>query len=351
MAGLIRLLREHGTLPLAEVMAPAIELAADGFQLLPGEAARHAAGAEQLAEFDGSRAHFLTQTGESRAAGDLFVQPDLAATLSAIAGGGADAFYRGTIAERIVADMAAHGGAVTAEALAEYRALDAAVVRGSYRGYGLAGTDIPASGAVTIGILQVLEHFDMGALDGDSWAGLVGTVVARAFEERAAARSEGARDLAFMTGKDWAAGIAANIDVPGVVRRAAGGRGDSRYASLAPRTGETMADWDAGSWGPQEGHTTHLSAADADGMYVALTQTIGPNLGSKVATPGLGFLHAATLGAATSAIWSPESGPGRVFRPLWSSGTARRCWCWGRRGAPGSSRRSCRRCCVWWTRA
>ncbi|MDE2985472.1 MAG: gamma-glutamyltransferase, partial [Gemmatimonadota bacterium] len=58
----------------------------------------------------------------------------------------------------------------------------------------------------------------------------------------------------------------------------------------------SMADWDTGSWGPADGHTTHLSAADSDGMYVALTQTIGPNLGSRVATPGLGFLYAATLG-------------------------------------------------------
>ena len=68
------------------------------------------------------------------------------------------------------------------------------MVRGSYRGYELVGTDIPASGAATIGILHILEHFEMGTLDADSWAGLVGTVVARAFEARAAARSEGARD-------------------------------------------------------------------------------------------------------------------------------------------------------------
>lgn len=300
VAGLTRLLRDYGTLPLSEVMAPAIELAGKGFRILPGEAARHAAGAEQLAEFEGSRAHFFKRSGESRKAGDLFLQPYLAATLAAISAGGADAFYRGPVAERIVADMAAQGGAVTAEALAEYRALDASVVRGSYRGYELVGTDIPASGAATIGILHILEHFEMGALDADGWAGLVGTVVARAFEARASARSEGAPDLAFMTEKEWAAGIAADIAVPGAVRSAAGaaseGSAASRLAALEIGKGEAMADWDIDSWGPAEGHTTHLSAADADGMYVSLTQTIGPNLGSKVVTPGLGFLYAATLG-------------------------------------------------------
>lgn len=290
VAGLTKLLSEHGTKSLEEVMEPAIALAEEGFRLLPGEAARHGAGVDQLAEFEGSRAHYLTPSGEARAAGDLFVQPDLAATLRAIAQGGADAFYRGPIAERIVADMEAHGGAVTARSLADYQALDAPVVRGSYRGYDLVGTDIPASGAATIGILHILENFDMAALDHDSWAGLVGAAVAKAFTERAEARGSGADDLAFMTDKGWAAEMAAELEVPGAVARAAAGNGPNSGVHVA------AADWDDAGWGPVHGHTTHLSAADGAGMYVALTQTIGPNLGSKVATRGLGFLYAATLG-------------------------------------------------------
>ena len=339
VAGLGRLLRDHGTLPLADVMAPAIALAENGYRLLPGEAIRQGMGAEQLAEFDGSRAHFLTPDGDAREAGDLFTQQDLAATLRTIAEGGEDAFYRGPIAQRIVADMEAHGGAVTASALADYRALDIPVVHGSYRGYDLAGTDVPASGAVTIGILHILENFDMASLDSDSWAALVGTVVARAFEERIAARGSGFGDLAFMTDKEWAADVAAGIDVPGAVfdRAAAAATpalptpalpapvllGSLAPALLAPVVpaspspaqrgpapasrpgdladaftppGATMTDWDGSTWGSASSHTTHLSAADGNGMYVSLTQTIGPNLGSKVATPGLGFLYAATLG-------------------------------------------------------
>ena len=319
VAGLTRLLEDYGTLPLGEVMAPAIALAADGFELLPGEAARHAAGAAQLAEFEGSRAHFLTRAGESRAAGELFVQPDLAATLSAIATGGADAFYRGAIAERIAADMAVHGGAVTSESLAAYRAHEAPVVRGSYRGYELAGTDLPASGAVTIGILHILEHFDMGALDADSWAGLVGTAVARAFEARGAARADGTQSLGFMTDREWAAGVAASIDVPGALRRAAAtaskGAAHGGLATLAAGGRRALAHWDDDSWGPSEGHTTHLSTADAGGMYVALTQTIGPNLGSRVATRGLGFLYAATLGGYLGRM-EPGERAGSSISPL-----------------------------------
>ena len=87
VAGLAKLLAEHGTLPLDQVMAPAIQLARRGFQLLPGEAARHRAGQDQLREFEGSRRHFLTASGESREAASLFVQEDLARTLEAIAQG------------------------------------------------------------------------------------------------------------------------------------------------------------------------------------------------------------------------------------------------------------------------
>lgn len=300
VAGLTKLLSEHGTMDLAEVMAPAIALAQDGFELLPGEAARHRAGSDQLAEFDGSRAHYLNSGGEPRAAGETFGQPDLAATLRTIAEGGADAFYRGPVAERIAADMEAHGSAVTLQSLADYRALDAAIVRGSYRGYDLVGTDIPASGAVTIGILHILEHFDMASLDRDSWAGLVGTAIARAFEERAAIRESGSGNLVPMTDKAWAAQVAAGIEVPGAVRRAAaaGTRGPGTPGTGTPGTSTQVAaaDWEDSAWGPSDSHTTHLSTADGGGMYVSLTQTIGPNLGSKVATPGLGFLYAATLG-------------------------------------------------------
>ena len=299
VAGLAKLLSEHGTMELAEVMAPAIALAEDGFELLPGEAARHRAGSGQLAEFDGSRAHYLDVAGEPHAAGATFAQPDLAATLRAIADGGADAFYHGPVAERIAADMEAHGGAVTLQSLADYEALDAAIVRGSYRGYDLVGTDIPASGAVTIGILHILEHFDMASLDRDSWAGLVGTAIARAFEERAAIRATGSGNLAPMTDKAWAARAAAAINVPGAVLRAAqAAPNGATEAGLAgtPAMVAAAADWEDSAWGPSDSHTTHLSAADGAGMYVSLTQTIGPNLGSKVATPGLGFLYAATLG-------------------------------------------------------
>jgi hypothetical protein len=106
---------------------------------------------------------------------------------------------------------------------------------------------------------------------------------------------------------------AAGIDVPGATRQTAGFSlgppaalsslrpetprpSDRLQLAVDPSAGNATADWDTSGWGPALSHTTHLSVADSTGMYVALTQTIGPNLGSRVMTPGLGFLYAATLG-------------------------------------------------------
>ncbi|MGI9627170.1 MAG: gamma-glutamyltransferase family protein [Longimicrobiales bacterium] len=300
VAGLTRLLEEQGTMTLQEVMAPAIELAAKGHRILPGEARRHAAGQDEISEFEGSRAYFLADDTASRAPGALFVQRDLAETLTTIASEGPDAFYQGSLAEAMVADLQAHGAAVTAESLADYKAVDSRIVRGSYRGFELVGTDLPASGAVTIGILHVLENFDMASFDDQEWAAVVGQAVAKGFEYRSMLGT--AEDAARFLDKGFAAQVAAEIQVPGVVmQRAADWTPPGparRSARLAVRSSprSVPVDWTGQTWGQNSTHTTHLSTADSSGMLVALTQTIGPNLGSKVATPGLGFLYAATLG-------------------------------------------------------
>ncbi len=349
--GLERLLNEHGTFDLAQVMAPAISLAENGFELLEGEARRHRAGSGQLAEFEGSRSHFFSARERTHEPGELFRQPDLATTLRAIATGGADAFYRGSIAQRMAADIQAHGGAVDSASLAAYRAVDATVVRGSYRGRELVGTGLPASGAVTIGILHILENFDMAQLERDSWAALVGTVIARTFEERVRARTMIPVDFRFMTDKAWARAIATDIDVPGVALRAAAlghpGAGATMWqpfphmparsrplawghrswagepvilgaglsATLMASSLPRHVDWDGSTWGAGSSHTTHLSTTDGRGMYVSLTQTIGPNLGSKVVTPGLGFLYAATLGGYLGEM-APGSRAASSISPL-----------------------------------
>jgi gamma-glutamyltranspeptidase len=280
VAGLVRLSREFGTLPLETVMEPAIEYAETGFRLLPGEARRQAAASEEAAEFPGTREYFLQPDGTPYEAGDVLVQKELAETLRSIARTGGESFYRGTIARQIAEDMEAHGGAVTLRSLEEYVAEDALVVTGSYRGYELAGSYIPAAGALSIEALHILENFPLGGMEPAQRAAVVGQALGLAFEDWGLQGSpEMARRL---TSKEWAAERAAEIQVPAPAGTASSG-------SAPDQAGEP-------SFRAMGSHTTHLSTADADGMMVALTQTLGPNMGSKVATPGLGFLYASTLG-------------------------------------------------------
>lgn len=326
VAGLTRLLDEHGTLPLATVMEPAIQYASEGFALLPGEAARQAATAEQLRESGGATLYYLRPDGSPHEAGDRLVQHDLAMVLRRIASGGADAFYRGEIAEAMAADIVGAGGHVTAAALAAYRAEDARVVRGSYRGHELVGTFTPAAGAMTIGILQIIENFDMAGADEATWAAVVGQALALGFE--AARTHRGPDAWQVLTSREWAREQAERVRLPVAaaamgpepasaprgspestgapwlpvehVQADPGGAGEASAIRVAgdraamPSGTRAVATWLPGP--DDEGHTTHLSTADADGMAVALTQTIGPAMGSKIATPGLGFLYAATLG-------------------------------------------------------
>ena len=297
VAGLMRLHSEYGTLPLETLMAPAIRYAEEGYRVLPLEAARQASVADQVAEFEGSRRYFLKGDGTPYQAGDLLVQEDLAETLRKISTGREDVFYRGEIARAMSADIQAHGGAVTLESLEDYRAEDALVVRGSYRGYDLVGSYVPAAGALTIEALHILENFDLASMTPAERVLHVGLALGLAFEDW---ELQGPPEMAAeLTSREWAARRAEEMRVDP-------GSGESGGPDrVSQGEGEPLAFWVGRATGfeeAEEGHTTHLSTADADGMMVALTQTLGPAMGSMVATPGLGFLYAATLGGYLSSF-------------------------------------------------
>ncbi len=270
VAGLVRLQGEFGTLPLETVMGPAIRYAEGGFVLLPGEARRQSMSVAEVAEFEGTRQYYLKADGSPYEDGEVLIQKDLANTLNTISKREGESFYRGEIAQQIAADMEAHGGAVTLESLADYRAVDSDIVRGSYRGYEIVGSNIPSAGALTIEALHILENFELGAMNAAERAALVAQALRLAFEDWDGGGSvEAAREI---ISKEWAAERATQIRIGVAAER------ETAFAH------------------PEGSHTTHLSTADADGMMVSLTQTIGPGMGSRVATPGLGFLYAATLG-------------------------------------------------------
>lgn len=284
--GLMRLHEEHGSLPLATVMAPAIEYAEDGFRVLPGDAARQAAGAEQALQFPGTAAAYYKGDGSPYRPGEILKQPVYAETLRRIMVGGRDVFYEGEIARAMAADFAANGTVVDYDDLAQYEAEDSRIVRGSYRGYDLVGTDVPAAGVLSIQALQIMENFDPAEMTEAEWFAITAQALRMAQAELGILGTDSAAVRA--TSKEYAATLAEQIAAPGRVAAGSGG-----FPELEER-GDLYG-----------GHTTHLSTADADGMFVSLTQTLGPNMGSKVVTPGLGFLYASTLGGYLGTMTQP----------------------------------------------
>ena len=285
-AGILKLHEEHGSLPLAEVMAPAIEYAENGFRLLPNDAARQAAGASQALEFPGTARAYYKPDGSPYRPGEILKQPDYAETLRKIMLGGRDAFYKGEIAQTMAADLRANGAVIDLDDLEQYVAEDSRIVRGTYRGYDIIGTDVPAAGVLSIQALHVMENFDPNEMTEAEWFAITGQALRMAQRELGVLGTDSAAARA--TSKAFAAQLAAELKAPG---RVAAGRG-SPLPPLGPRD-DLM------------GHTTHLSTADANGMYVSLTQTLGPNMGSKVVTPGLGFLYASTLGGYLGTMTEP----------------------------------------------
>lgn len=227
----------------------------------------------------GARTYFLAGGTGAPGAGETFVQHDLATVLRAIAEDGPDVFYRGWIAESIAVDMERNGGFLRQADLAGYTARPSLIALGSYRGYDLIGTYLPASGATTIEALHILEHFDLAGRVGSSeWVALVAQALLLSFEDRVADLGTPEQHVQTIVSKTWATERAADVWDPAITP-----------ADTDERSTATVSD-------SESAYTTHLSAADSDGMLVALTQSLGPSMGSKVATPGLGFLYAATMG-------------------------------------------------------
>ena len=171
------------------------------------------------------------------------------------------------------------------------------VVRGSYRGYEIVGLDVPAAGAVCIQALQIMENFDPESMRPEEWAAVSGQAIGLASSELGVLGTDTAAARA--TSKEWARKQASKVISPG---------GGPESAPPSPAAGLYEARGVPSS-GPQSHFTTHISIADSDGMTVGLTQTVGPVMGSKVATPGLGFHYAVTLGG-----YLMESGPGARAR-------------------------------------
>jgi gamma-glutamyltranspeptidase/glutathione hydrolase len=271
--GLDAMLAAYGTLPRETVMAPAIRLAAEGFVLTDGDAAIFAVAAEALAGQPNVAAIFL-RDGKPLKTGDRLVQADLAASLTAIAKDGPDAFYKGAIAEAVVAASDQNGGILSKQDFAGYTIAETAPVRCGYRGYEIVSAPPPSSGGATIcEILNIVEGYPMGELGYHSSQGI--HTLAEAMRHAFVDRNFSLGDPDFvdnpierLVSDDYAAAIRARI------------KPDVAAKSEDVRPGVP----------PHEGaETAHYSVVDKDGNAVSVTTTINALFGAKVIAGDTGF--------------------------------------------------------------
>ncbi|HXW08172.1 MAG TPA: gamma-glutamyltransferase [Vicinamibacterales bacterium] len=271
--------RKLGRRPWKDVVMPAVGLAG-GFTLskaLADDLNEQLQG--PMARFPASVAAYGKPGGGAWSAGDRMVLADLARTLQAIADGGADAFYRGPLADLIAADMAANGGLISKADLAAYRAKERRPVRGTYRGHDIITMPPPSGGGVAlVEMLNILEQFDLPSRGFLTAPGLHLQIEAmrRAFLDRA--RHLGDPDftavpVSRLTSKAHARRLAASID--------------PERASSSVELGRDIVSMPMSQ---EAAETTHVSVVDRTGMAVALTYTLEGGYGSKVVVKGAGFL-------------------------------------------------------------
>ncbi|CAM5783853.1 gamma-glutamyltransferase [Castellaniella caeni] len=275
VAGLTHAQQRWGTLPLSRVMAPAIRLAERGYPVSQTLAETLAKTAKTMGQWSATRAIFW-RDGAPLKAGDPLVQKDLARSLRLIASQGARAFYQGPIGQKIVAEMARHGGLISAQDLARYRVVERTPIVGEYRGFRVVTMPPPSSGGIhLVQILNMMEGWPVR----DWGAGSAQTIhhMAEAMKLAYADRSEYLGDTDFvkvpvagLTSKAYARALAASID-------ATHARPSSDIHPGKPQPYESD-------------QTTHFSVVDAAGNAVAVTYTLNTNFGSGIVADGTGIL-------------------------------------------------------------
>ncbi len=280
VAGLHMAWKAHGKLPWQRLVAPAVALARDGFTVSPGLARSLKNILPDMRPFPASVAQFSKQ-GVPYEAGETLRQPDLAKTLDRIARLGPAGFYEGETAQLVDREMRAHGGLVTTEALAAYRAVMREPVTGSYRGYDIISVSPPSGGGVAlIEMLNILEGYDLAATGYGSAKSL--HVIVEAMRRGFADRAQHSADPDF------------NPQMP-VARLISKPYADELRATINPAKASVSSP-SSFAWRYESNETTHLAVVDAQRNAVSMTYTLEYGYGSRIVVPGAGFLLNNELG-------------------------------------------------------
>lgn len=274
--GLGLAVKRSARLSWTELLQPAIALARDGF-VVDGELYRSWTEPTEPGHLDTltraqtteACAAIYTRDGCLHRPGEVVRQPDLARTLETLAAEGPESFYRGPLARRISEDLERHGAFVTAEDLADYEVEVRAPVIGPYRGHEVSSSPPPGSGVQVLEILNILEGYDLGAMEPTSAEYVHRWIQAQRYSFADRTRYLG--DPRFvevpverLTSKAYAAELRRRID--------------AGVTAVVPKVDERGG-----------GHTTHVTTLDGAGNAVSFTHTLGTSAG--VVTPGLGFMY------------------------------------------------------------
>jgi gamma-glutamyltranspeptidase/glutathione hydrolase len=281
VAGLTAALAKYGSMPLEKVMAPAIRLASEGFEI---DSALASSWAKDSAVRRFAGAALLIPGGVPLARGARLVQPQLAETLRAIAREGSAGFYRGRVAEKIVAELsldcpvgvsgrarASHScGVMTTEDLASYKPAWREPLKTTYRGYSLITMPPSSSGGITVGeSLNILESFNkLPAFGTPEYFNIVGSAFQRAFVDR----NSKLGDPDFV-----------KVPVEQLLDKSYARRLASTIAADRRTPTTSLANVTEGM------ETTHYSVVDSHGNAVATTTTLNSLFGSGVYIRGAGF--------------------------------------------------------------
>ena len=283
VAGLVYAERKYGRLDLKRVIAPAIKLAAEGFELTAEEA--HELSDPDLAKFPESKRIFQ-RDGQLYKESEVFRQPELARTLERIAADPED-FYHGRMALELVDELHKGGALLTLDDLAKYKVVERAPIVGSFHNYTILSAPPPSSGGIVLlSALNILENYDLAHLGDRTSASmhLITEAFRRAYMDRAEYLGDpdyNSIPVAELTSKKyaaaWRAGIAADAATPSA-------------ALVRPHGFLPPAPTTAGLTRAESNDTTHYSVVDSEGNAVAVTTTLNDSFGSRVTAGSLGFL-------------------------------------------------------------